>query len=167
MPDVVEIINTAERSVEVLDNSGAVVEVLVSAERLIEVITEGPQGPQPSVPASIHYIFDGGGLVLGTGLKGSVILPFACTINSWTLVAEPSGSIVVDIWRTTLAAYPPEVADSITGSAKPTISGGQSATSSTLTGWGTSLAEGDVLAFRVDSVTSITLASIALKVTRA
>lgn len=153
--------------VEVFGDAPAQVEVITTDEGLVEVVVPGPQGPQPSVPASIHYIFDGGGQTVTTGLKGSIILPFACTINSWTLVAEPSGSIVVDIWRTTLANYPPEVADSITGGAKPTISGGQSASSSSLSAWTTSLAEGDVLAFRVDSVTNVTLASIAIKVTRA
>lgn len=157
MSDVVEVFGTGAGSVEIITTSEGVVEVLV----------QGPVGPEPSVPASIHYIFDGGGLPVTTGLKGSIIVPFACTINSWVLVAEPTGSIVVDVWKTPLADYPPSVADSITGGAKPEISGGQSGTSSFLGAWDTAVAEGDVLSFNVDSVSLVTLASISLKVTRA
>lgn len=155
MPDILEIF------------SGSQVEVITTAENVIEIVVPGPAGPQPSVPASIHYVFDGGGLAVSTGLKGSIIVPFACTINSWSLVATPSGSITVDIWKTPLADYPPSVADSICGGAKPSISGGQQASSSSLGAWDTAVAEGDVLSFNVDIVTSVTLASIALKVTRA
>jgi hypothetical protein len=152
--------------IEVFGGGVSQVEVITTDENIVEIVVPGPQGPEVIVPASIHYILDGGGLEIVPGLKGSVIVPFACAINSWTLVAEPSGSITVDIWKTPLAGYPPEVGDSITGGAKPAIVGGQSATSSSLGAWDTAVAEGDVLAFNVDSVTSIALASIALKVTR-
>jgi hypothetical protein len=155
MPEVLEIFG------------GAQIEVITTDEKVIEIVVPGPAGPQPSVPASIHYVFDGGGQVISTGLKGSIIVPFACAINSWTLVVTPSGSITIDVWKTPLADYPPAVADSITGGAKPAISGGQQASSSSLGAWNTAVAEGDVLSFNVDSVTSVTLASIALKVTRA
>jgi len=153
--------------VEIFGGGVSQVEIITTDEKIVEVVVPGPQGPEPSVAASIHYIFDGGGLQLTTGLKGSVIVPFACTIDSWTLVADPSGSIVVDIWKTTLADYPPDVGDAITGGAKPTISGGQTATSSSLGTWDTAVAEGDVLSFYVDSVDSVFVASISLKVTRA
>jgi hypothetical protein len=153
--------------IEIFGGGVSQVEVITTDENIVEVVVPGPQGPEPSVAASVHYIFDGGGLELTTGLKGSVIVPFACAINSWTLVADPSGSIVVDIWKTALADYPPEVGDSITGNAKPTISNGQTATSASLGAWTTSVAEGDVLAFNIDSVTDVSIASIALKVTRA
>jgi hypothetical protein len=154
-------------TIEVFGGGVSQVEVITTGENIVEVVVPGPQGPEPSVAASIHYIFDGGGLQLITGLKGSVIAPFACTINSWALVADPVGSIVVDIWKTALADYPPEVGDSITGGAKPTISSGQTATSTSLGAWTTAVAEGDVLAFNIDSVDTVSLASIALKVTRA
>lgn len=145
----------------------AQIEVLTTDESVVEVIVPGPQGPQPSVPASIHYIFDGGGVALSTGLKGSIIVPFDCTIDSWTLVGSPSGSVTVDIWKSSLAAYPPNAGNSICGGAKPALSSSQKATSSALGAWDTAIAEGDVLSFNIDSAASITLASIALKVTRA
>jgi hypothetical protein len=154
MPDVVEVFGGGISAVEVITTDEGIVEVVVP-------------GPEPSVPASIHYILEGGGLQITTGLKGSVVVPFSCTVNSWTLVGEPSGSIQIDIWKTTLGNYPPDSGDSITGSAPPAIVAGQTANSSSLGAWTTSVAEGDVLSFNVDSVISVTRASLALKVTRA
>jgi len=166
MPDVIEVISLSDAQVEIIEESGATVEVLATEERIIEIVVPGPQGPEPTVAASINYVFDGGSQVITTGLKGSIIVPFACTINSWTIVADPVGSIVIDIWKTTLANYPADAGDTITGGSPPTIMAVQSATSSSLGAWDTTVAEGDVLSFMVDSVTSVTLASIALKVTR-
>jgi hypothetical protein len=77
-----------------------------------------------------------------------------------------SGSIVIDIWKDSYANYPPTVADTITGSAKPTITTDTKANSSTLTGWTTSVTAGDILYFNVDSVTSITNVVLTMKVTK-
>jgi hypothetical protein len=93
-------------------------------------------------------------------------VPFACTITGWELVADASGSVVIDIWKDTYANYPPLVADTITGSAKPTITTATKAQSTTLTGWTTSLAAGDYLEVNVDSVTTITNVTLTLTVTR-
>jgi len=111
-------------------------------------------------------VFDGGGSTLTTGVKLDVVIPFNCTINSWTILADQSGSIVFDIWEDTYANYPPVVGDSIVAAAKPTISGATKATSSTLTGWTTSLSVGDTLRFNIDSVSSITRCILTLAVTR-
>jgi hypothetical protein len=113
---------------------------------------------------SIQYVIDGNGSVLTTGLKGYLEVPYACTILSATLLADVSGSVVVDIWKDTYANYPPVVADTITASAKPTISAALKAQDSTLTGWNKTVAAGDILAFNIDSVTSIKRLSISLKV---
>src|SRR5262245_18801188 len=87
--------------------------------------------------------------------KGAAVhCDFGFTIVGWTLLADQSGSLVVDIWKDTYANYPPTGADSITASAKPTISTATKAQSGTLTGWTTSVSAGDVLRFNVDSVTS-------------
>ena len=115
---------------------------------------------------SITFIFDGGGGAITTGIKGDLTIPFACTISEWTLLADQSGSIVVDIWKDTYANYPPTGADTITGSAKPTLATATKNQSSTLTGWTASITAGNTLRFNVDSVTSITRVTLALKVTR-
>ena len=128
--------------------------------------SQGPAGTPGFLDAVINFIIDGGGQVISTGLKGFVEVPAAMTINRWTLLADVSGSIVVDVWKDTYANAPPTVADVITASAKPTISSAQKNQSATLTGWTTTLNAGDILAFNVNSVTSITRCTISLKCTK-
>jgi hypothetical protein len=118
--------------------------------------------------ATIDLVVSMGGASLATGIvKGAdVHADFAFTIVQWTLLADASGSLVVDIWKDTYANYPPTVADTITASAKPTISAATKGQSSTLTGWTTNVAAGDVLRFNVDSVSGIAAATLILKVTK-
>lgn len=116
--------------------------------------------------AAIVFIIDGGGSTITTGQKGHIRVPFACTINRVTMLADQSGSIVVDIWKDTYANFPPADADSITASAPPTISGAQKSEDSTLSGWTTSIAADDILAFNVDSVSTIERVALNLKVTK-
>jgi hypothetical protein len=116
--------------------------------------------------ASIVYVVDGGGAIYSTGLKGFLQIPFNCTITAVSLLADQTGSTVIDIWKDTYANFPPTGADSITGAAKPTITDSNKSVNSTLTGWTTTITAGDVLAFNVDSVTSITRVTITLSVNR-
>lgn len=116
--------------------------------------------------ATISFIIDGGGSEITTGIKGDLEIPFNCTINRVTLLADQSGSIVVDIWKDTYANYPPADADSITASAVPTISTATNSQDATLTGWTTTVTAGDTLRFNVDSITTCTRVLVSLKVTR-
>lgn len=122
----------------------------------------------PARIGAVGLIIDGGGSVITTGVKGFVEVPFACTITAVTLLstdaAVTSGSIVVDIWKDTYANYPPVVGDSITASAKPTLSSATKSRDTTLTGWTTSLAAGDVLGFKVDSVSTVLKVLVSLTV---
>ncbi len=115
----------------------------------------------------IPFVMNNGTVVLATGIQpGNLVVPFACTITEWTLLLDQSGSIVVDIWKDTYANYPPTVADTITASAKPTVTTATKGQSSTLTGWTTAIAAGDTLRFNIDSVTSALNATLILKVRR-
>jgi len=115
--------------------------------------------------AEIAMTIDGGGVVITAGKKGAIEIPFNCTIDRWTITADQSGSITIDINKSTYSGYP--TTTSITASATPAISSAQKAQSSTLTGWTTSLSAGDIVEFEVDATpTSITLATISLKVTK-
>jgi len=116
--------------------------------------------------AVITLIIDGGGSAITTGIKGDLEIPFGCTINRATLLADQTGSIVVDIWKDTYANYPPTVLDTITSGAKPTITTNTNAQDSTLTGWNPNIAAGDTLRFNVVSCTSITRVTLSLKVTK-
>lgn len=112
---------------------------------------------------TISFVIDGGGGVIQTGIAGDLEIPFACTIIAATLLANASGSIVVDIWKDTYANFPPTDADSITASAVPTISSATKDQDTTLSGWTTSVSAGDVLRFNVDSCSTITRCVVSLK----
>lgn len=116
--------------------------------------------------AAITLIIDGGGIVIATGVKGYLEIPFACTITRATALADQSGSVVVDIWKDTYANFPPVDADSITAAAPVTISGATKSQDVVLTGWTKSIAAGDILAFNVDSAATITRVTISLIVTK-
>jgi hypothetical protein len=115
---------------------------------------------------SLQYVLDGGGSAITTGFKGHLKVPFDCTIDSWEIIADQSGSIVVDIWKDVYANLPATDADSITAAAPPTLSAAAKAASSILTGWTTSVAAGDYLGFNVDSVSTVRNINIILNVTR-
>jgi hypothetical protein len=112
---------------------------------------------------SITFIIDGGGSAITTGIKGDLEIPFACTIGRVTMVADQSGSIVVDIWKDMYVNYPPIDADSITASAPPTITTATKSQDSTLTGWTKAIAAGSILRFNVDSCATIERCTLALK----
>lgn len=115
---------------------------------------------------TLTAVIDGGGSAITTGAKKAYIqVPYSGTITEWTLLADQTGSIVIDVWKDTYANYPPTVADTITASAKPTITTAIKNTSSTLTGWTTSVTAGDIIEFNVDSVTSITKCHVFIKMT--
>ena len=115
---------------------------------------------------AIEFVIDGGSLIITTGVKGDLRMPFAGTITSVVLLADQSGSIVVDIWKDTLANFPPTDADSITASAPPTIGSDTDSEDTILTGWTTTFALGDILRFNVDSITAITRCTVILNMTR-
>ncbi len=107
-----------------------------------------------------------GGSTIATGIKAYRRIPFACRIVKATVLLEQSGSIVWDIWKDTYANYPPTVADTITASAKPTVTTATKSEDSTLTGWTRSIAAGDVLGVKVDSITTAAWSALILDVQR-
>ena len=115
--------------------------------------------------ATINIVISGDGSVIATGIvEGDIELPFAMHPIGWTVLGDQSGSIVLDIWLDEYNTYPPTVADTVTASDKPTISGatkGQNLRASTWTGtW----AKGSTLRVKVDSVATLTYCTLALRV---
>ena len=118
---------------------------------------------------TITFIIDGGGSAITTGQKGHLEIPFGCTINAWTLMADVAGAIVIDIWKDTYANFPPADADAMPGAGKePTIAAtNQKAQDTDVTDWTHyTIAAGDILAFNVDSCTTITRVTLSLKCTK-
>jgi len=111
---------------------------------------------------SFGIVIDGGGTPITTGIAGDVVIPFAMTITSWTLIADQVGSIVIDLWKDTYANYPPTVADTITGSEKPTLSSVIKNQDLNLTTWTTAVAAGDIIRFNVDSASTVTRITLSI-----
>jgi hypothetical protein len=99
-----------------------------------------------------------------TGSKAFLQVPFDCVIVSWTMLGDVSGSAQITVKKSTYTAFP--TTSSIVASAPPNLSSAQKNTSSTLTGWTTSLAKGDILEFNLDSIATIARVMLALAVTR-
>jgi hypothetical protein len=102
--------------------------------------------------AELTYVIDGGGTPIETGQKGHLRVPFACLVDRVTMIADRTGSMQVDIWKSIYDDFPPTVDGSITGGNAPAISSGDKYDDTELTDWIRSLSEGDILAFNVDSV---------------
>jgi hypothetical protein len=64
------------------------------------------------------------------------------------------------VWK--LNAAIPTNSNSITASAKPTLTSSQRATSTTLTGWTTGVSANDVFGFEIESATTVTKATLTL-----
>ena len=104
---------------------------------------------------SIGVTFDGGGASPTPGSVGFVIAQFAGTIDRWDIVADVSGSAVVDVWKK--AGAIPTNSDRIAGTEKPTLTAAQLASDTSITTWSTlAVAVGDVLGFELESATTVT-----------
>ncbi len=114
--------------------------------------------------AELAFVIDGGGLAITAGVKGHLRVPFGSVIERVTLTADQPGSIQIDVWKSTYAAFPPTDADSITGGHEPAINADSKYDDTVLIGWRKSLDGGDILAFNVDSAVTITRLTVSLQV---
>jgi len=140
---------------------------------IINIITPTPEPVEvgvvqleEKVEGSFNFVIDGGNSVITTGLKGFIEWGFAAQIMGWTIMADVVGSIVVDVWKDSYANFAPTVADSITGTEKPTLSSAQKNQDLSLTSFSTMVAKGDIWAFNVDSVSAIKRVTIAFRFNR-
>lgn len=117
------------------------------------------------------FLIDGGGSAITTGSKGFLEVPFACTINAVTMLADQSGSIVVEIRKCTYAQFDagsthPVTGDKINSSTPPTIANTTKSQDTTLGNWTTAISAGDILQFNVNSATAIQRVTVSLKATK-
>lgn len=128
----------------------------------------GPTGPPGDESGTIEFVIDGGGQAISTGMKGYLEVPMNCAVERATLLADRSGSIVVDVFKCSYSDFlpgtHPVAGDKITASAPPTISAGVKSRDTTLSGWSKNLSEGDVLGFNVNSASTIQRVTLSLKV---
>ncbi len=125
---------------------------------------------ESSIPESnkgqIGISINGGQSVIATGLKTYITCPYSGTITGWELLSTLTGSIVVDVWKDTYINYPPTLSDSICGIDKPTLSTQIKNNNNNLTNWSTSINEGDIIAFNIDSVSLLRQVTLTLKINK-
>jgi hypothetical protein len=118
--------------------------------------------------AAVTCVFDGNGAAIQAGSKVILSVPYAIQVSSWTVIADQSGSIIVDVWKDTYANPFPNSGDSVTGTEKPTLSSAQKNQDLSLTTWTSTLFNaGDIVVFNVDSASSVQKATIVLRGSRA
>lgn len=115
--------------------------------------------PNQTIAASsistLGITLDGGGFVLTTGQKGYIRVPYNCTIQGYAIISKEVGSIQLDIWKAA-GVKPTSSAQSIVASAPPALASTDVNASGSISGWNTVINSGDILAWSVTSVTTIT-----------
>lgn len=111
---------------------------------------------------TIGMVFDGGGSPPTVASVGYIVAQFSGTIDQWSIVADVSGSAVIDVWKA--AGAIPTIANTIAGSEKPTLSTQQLNSDTSLTTWTTAVTAGDVFGFKIDSVTTCTRLTVEVRV---
>ena len=113
--------------------------------------------------ASIEFVIDGAGSAITTGQKGHIEVPFNATITQCTLLADQSGSANVEIWKAPYAAFPPVAANTINSTGFLISSAAKNQITSIST---TTINAGDVLAYNVATLSTITRLTVSLKVVK-
>lgn len=115
---------------------------------------------------TINYVIDSGSMDMEPGIKGTVTLDVSGTIDSWVIISDTPGNLIVDIKKSSYQDFPNMV--SITGTERPTL-GILNQIQQTknkdddLSTWNRVLNAGDVLQYEVLAVSGIRRFLIALK----
>lgn len=123
-------------------------------------------------PAKMEFVIDGGGLAITPQVWGYLTVPFNGEIIGCELLADVAGTVACDVWKCAYAVFNPpivpSVANSICGATPPALVSASKYNDGTLTGWDTSLDDGDILAFVVKNPgsTAITRVSVILNLLR-
>jgi hypothetical protein len=119
--------------------------------------------PSPARTKTIGVTFDGDGSPPTIGSVGYVVCQDSGTIDQWAIIADVSGSAVVDVWK--VAGAIPTNANTIAGSEKLTLSAQQLANDTSLTTWSTPVSSGDVFGFELESVSTCTRLTCEVRIT--
>lgn len=113
----------------------------------------------------INFIIDGGGATIGTGIKGYLLVPFSCTISTWTLLADQSGSITVDVYNDAYSAYGTNTS-MVGAGTKPAIASATKNQAAPASWTSTTIAAGSVIGFNVTAITTCQRVTIELTCSR-
>lgn len=100
-------------------------------------------------------------ITTGGKISTKIQSPYTGTIIGWSINSDVSTTAIVDIWKDTTN---PTNVNSITASAKPTLTAQTKNDSTTLTGWTTSIAAGDLLQIEIESNNNATDIKLILRI---
>jgi len=122
-------------------------------------------GHTHTIARTVTFTLDGSGSEIADNTAGWWVLPWAFTATRWTLLADVSGAIKIDVWVDTYANYPPDNGDTVTGGHEPEIAAsGVKAQDTDISDWGdVTWASGSVVKVSVDSCTTITHAVLVIE----
>jgi hypothetical protein len=149
--------------------SGTPTRLAKGADGTVLSVTAGVVGwtaPPAPTPAdeygALEFTFGDGvsAIVAASEPAQFVELPFDATITRATILADVSGSIVVDVQVTDYVGWPADAGDSICAAAKPTLAGATKSQDATLTGWDTTIVRGRYM--RVEVISAATCRRVLL-----
>lgn len=138
---------------------------VTSSGQTITISAAGGTGQAASLSGArsfINFVMDGAQSTITTGTKGYVEMPFDFTLTGWTLLADRSGNLEMDIYKNDYAGHPGSAGNGIAG-AFPTLANQIKNQDDDMTGWVTNFNYRDILTFYVNSVSGIQLATIVLR----
>ncbi len=112
---------------------------------------------------TVTFFADGAGSALTLGIKNSIKVPFGGTLQGWTMMCSPTGSVTLDILRAANSGGLPVTSIVGGGGTMPSISSGVENSSTDFTGWtSTAITAKDNIAISVSGVVNVTYCEITL-----
>lgn len=145
---------------------------LEAAEEQIYAAQQAADAALEAASARVRKVGLSLGGDLSLGIKGAIQVDFAGTIIGWSVTADAVGSVSVSVAKKASSAppaapaIPDPVTDKISGTAPIVLSTAQSAAvaAAGVSTWTTAVAQWDVLQFSLVSLTTITKATLYLRI---
>ena len=109
--------------------------------------------------------FGGSASASSLGLLGYLTIPYSGTITGWQVIGDVSGNCVFDVWLAPSGIIP-TVANTITGTEKPTLTAQQINSDLSLSTWTTAVTAGDIIAINLDSASVLSKAWLTVFITK-
>ena len=123
---------------------------------------QGSTGPSGITIGSFGLTIDGGSSVITTGSKGYVSMPYGGSITGWDILGNDSGSISIDLKKSTYTGFP--TTTSVTATNYITLTSQQKNTSSTLAGWlSVTFSSTEIYEFYVNSASIVTRVNVVIR----
>jgi hypothetical protein len=123
---------------------------------------QGSTGPSGITIGSFGLTIDGGSSVITTGSKGYVSMPYGGSITGWDILGNDSGSISIDLKKSTYTGFP--TTTSVTSTNYISLSSQQKNTSSTLSGWlSVTFSSTEIYEFYVNSASIVTRVNVVIR----